>query len=30
MDFTKAAELLAICEAGGIPISQAMLDREVK
>ena len=29
MDFTKAAELLAICEAGGIPISQAMLDREV-
>ena len=22
MDFTKAAELLAICEAGGIPISQ--------
>ena len=29
MDFTKAAELLAICETGGIPISQAMLDREV-
>ena len=28
MDFSSAAELLKICQASGIPISQAMIDRE--
>lgn len=28
MDFSSAAELLKICQSSGIPISQAMLDRE--
>ncbi len=29
MDFSSAASLLAICKEGGVPISQAMIDREV-
>lgn len=28
MDFSSAAELLKICQASGIPISQAMIDRK--
>ena len=28
MDFSSAAELLKICQASGIPLSQAMIDRE--
>ena len=29
MDFSSAASLLQICQDGGVPISQAMIDREV-